>query len=233
MNGRWLPLLAGAWCMAGCVIETPGPPQHDFRTIDLDKSELVRVHLKMGAGNLRVDSATDKLAAADFTYNVPDWKPEVLYRNSDGRGDLTIRQPETHHPRFGKTDYEWDLRLNRQVPMEFMLEFGAGEAHLDLGGMALRDVEIQMGVGKLDLDLHGRPQQSYDVRISGGVGEATVHLPAGVKVDANVEGGIGSVQASGLRHNGHRYYTDSDTDSKATIHMDIQGGVGSIRLLSD
>lgn len=233
MNGRWVPLLAGAVCLAGCVMETTGPVQHEFRTIDRDHSEQVRVNLNMGAGKLRVDSGTDKLAAADFTYNVASWKPQVRYDSGAGRGTLTISQPEGVHSGFGKHEYEWDLRLNRDVPVELTVHFGAGEAHLNVGDLALRNVEVEMGVGKLDLDLHGRPKQSYDVRVNGGVGEATVHLPSGVGVEAEATGGIGNIQVEGLHKEGDRYYNDAHAESKVNIHVSVHGGVGSIRLIAD
>ena len=231
MNGRWVPLLAV--CLAGCGIERPGPTQHDFQTVERDSSELVRVNLIMGAGNLRVDSGTDKLAAADFTYNLASWKPEMRYTRAAGRGSLTIRQSESHQPHLGKNEYEWDLRLNREVPLDLTVHFGAGEARLNVGDLTLRSVDVEMGVGRLDLDLDGRPKQSYNVNVSGGVGEATIHLPAGVGVDAEATGGIGSIQASGLRKTGDRYFNDAYPDSKVTIRLTVHGGVGSIRLIAD
>jgi hypothetical protein len=231
MNRRWVPLLAA--CLGGCVIERPGPTQHDFQTVERDSSELVRVNLIMGAGNLRVDSGTDKLAAADFTYNLASWKPEMRDTSAAARGSLTIRQSESHQPHLGKNQYEWDLRLNREVPLDLTVRFGAGEAHLNVGDLTLRSVDVEMGVGRLDLDLDGRPKQSYNVNVSGGVGEATIHLPAGVGVDAEATGGIGSIQASGLRKRGDRYFNDAYPDSKVTIHLTVHGGVGSIRLIAD
>ena len=223
MNRRWVPLLAV--CLAGCGIERPGPTQHDFQTVERDSSELVRVNLIMGAGNLRVDSGTDKLAAADFTYNLASWKPEMRYTSAAGRGRLTIRQSQSHQPHLGKNEYEWDLRLNREVPLDLTVHFGAGEAHLNVGDLTLRSVDVEMGVGRLDLDLGGRPKQSYNVNVSGGVGEATIHLPAGVGVDAEATGGIGSIQASGLRKTGDRYFNDAYPDSKVTIRLTVHGGV--------
>ena len=90
-----------------------------------------------------------------------------------------------------------------------------------------------MGVGQLDLDLRGTPKKSYDVRIQGGVGEATVRLPSNVGVEAEARGGIGEVHASGLRKEGSRYVNEALADSKVAIHLEIEGGVGSIRLISD
>jgi hypothetical protein len=226
-------LLASALGATGCVVQHGGPPQHDFQAIERDNAELVKVDLKMGAGTLRIDTGTDKLAAADFTYNVAAWKPDVRYTKSADRGTLTISQPGEGGSHFGKTENEWDLRLNREVPLDVNVRFGAGEAHLDLGGLTLRDVEVQMGVGQLDLDLRGSPKKSYDVRIRGGVGEAVVHLPSDIGVEAEATGGIGSVEASRLHRDGHRYYNDAWEDSKVKIHLEVHGGVGSIRLISE
>ena len=231
MNRRWV-LLAGVVFLAGCEIEAPGPVRHESQSIDRDDSERVRVDLEMGAGNLRVRSGAGKqLLRADFSYNVPSWKPEIRYTSAGGHGDLSIRQPSSGSTRFGNTRYEWDLDLSREVPLDVRVHFGAGESRLDLGDMLLRDVEIEMGVGKLDLDLRGNPQRSYEVRVRGGVGEATVLLPSGVGISADVEGGIGEIHAPGFRREGKRYFNDAYPNAKTTIHLDVQGGVGEIRLI--
>jgi hypothetical protein len=231
MNSGWLLLLIGASCLTGCAFERAGPSQHDSQSIERDNSELVRVNLDMGAGTLRVSGGTDKLAAADFQYNVASWKPEVRYSSAAGYGSLIIRQPNGGAS-LGHTKYEWDLRLNRDVPLEIEAHLGAGEAHLDLGSLTLRNLEVEMGAGELDLDLRGTPKKSYEVRIRGGAGEATIRLPSSVGVEAQVTGGIGEVNAPGLHRDGTRYVNDALANSKATIHLDVEGGVGSIQLIS-
>src|SRR5579872_2632599 len=95
-------------CVAGCVVDHGGPVRHDFQASDRDDAEQVAVNLKMGAGKLRIDTGTDKLAAADFTYSVAAWRPEVRYNKSGGRGTLTIRQPDTGSIHAGHAEYEWD-----------------------------------------------------------------------------------------------------------------------------
>src|SRR5579863_8696844 len=81
--------------LTGCQIdlEPPGPTQTENRSIPLDKSELVRVELKMGAGDLSVRGGSTQLMDADFTYNRPRLKPEVHYDATSLRGNLLIEEP--------------------------------------------------------------------------------------------------------------------------------------------
>ena len=234
MSTRCLPLLAAALCASSCVIDTAtGPVRHDSVTIERDASERVRVDLNMGAGSLTIGGGAQKLLNADFNYNVASWRPEVRYSSTGTHGELTIRQPGQGHAQIGHTRYDWDLELNNDAPMDLALHFGAGEARLRLGSLSLRNVEVDMGVGKLEMDLRGNPKHNYDVRIRGGVGEATVRLPAGVGVYAEGSGGIGEIRTQGLRREGGHWVNDAYEDSKVRMHLEIHGGIGSIRLIAD
>lgn len=229
MLAKCAPLLGAVWALTGCIVHHGGPSQHEYVSFDRDSAELVKVHLKMGAGTLRVGSGTEKLARADFEFNIPEWKPQVSY----AAGTLRISQPEGSHKTIGDTRYDWDIRLTREVPIEMNVNLGAGEAKLDLGSLALRKVDVEMGVGEVQMDLRGKPKSDYSVRIRGGVGEATVRLPSDVGIYAEARGGIGDITVRGLRQDGQRYYNDAYRKSPVTVRLDVEGGVGSIKLLAD
>ena len=235
MNARCLILLPAVWCLSGCVIGTThrGPLQHDTRSIPRDASERARVDVRMGAGELRMSGGAPDLLRADFTYDVPSWKPDVRYSSDAGRGNLTIEQPGTGETNLGSAKNQWDLRLNNEIPMDVMVRFGAGEARLNLGSLSLRSVEMEMGAGELDMDLRGTPKRDYDVRVRGGAGEATVHVPGNVGIYAKAEGGIGEIQVRGLHREGQHWINDAYGSSKVQIHLDIRGGVGQINLFAE
>src|SRR3984885_891012 len=195
-------LIAEALCLAGCSFQRAGPVPHDSQSIELDNSELVRVKLDMGAGILKVAGGTGKLAAADFTYSVAAWKPDVRYSSAAGHGDLTISQPGHRGPMTGNTWNEWDLRLNQEVPLEIEIHLGGGEAHLNLGSLTLRDLDVRIDAGELNLDLRGVHKKSYEVRVQGGADEAVILLPANEGVAAKLKGGIGETSAPGPHQDG-------------------------------
>src|SRR5271157_2121065 len=235
MNARCLPLLGGAVLLSSCVIatNTTGPTQYDSPSFERDDAKEVRLNLNMGAGDLKVGSGPRKLMQAYFTYNMPAWKPEIHYSAAGGVGNLTIDQPGGKQGHFGNTKYEWDVRLNQDIPLDVKVNFGAGQAQLDLGSLSLRSVEVDMGGGSLQMDLRGNPKHDYSVRINGGVGEAVIRLPANVGVYAEAGGGIGEVSARNLRKEDGHWVNEAYGDSKVKIHLTVEGGVGSIKLLGD
>jgi len=113
---------------------------------------------------------------ADFTYNVPEWKPEVNYAVSGGVGNLEVEQPGSASS-TGNTRNGWDLRLNNKTPMEMSVDMGAGRSTLTLGGVALSRLELNMGAGEAIVDLTGNWKKDLDAQIHGGVGRATIRLP--------------------------------------------------------
>ena len=229
-----VPVVA-AVLLVGCEYSrTPtGEAHHDLQSVELDKAEMARVSMRMGAGNLNIRGGSPKLVEADFTYNVPSWKPDFRYTNTGVRGDLVIEQPSSGGAHSGKTDYTWDVRFNDGVPLDMTIHFGAGEADLNLGSLALRSLEVEMGVGQLKLDLRGSPKRSYDVKVRGGVGEATVYLPKDAGIEADAQGGIGGISATGLRKEEGRFVNDIHNSAKTKIHLDIRGGIGNINLRAE
>jgi hypothetical protein len=130
-------------------------------------------------------------------------------------------------------DYKWDLRLNERVPLDLVANLGAGEAHMKLGGLTLRSVEVHMGVGELNLDLRGNPTRDVDVQIHGGVGEATVYLPASVAIIASAKGGIGHIAVEGLEKRDGRWINPRHERAASTFRVDVAGGVGAIHLIAE
>jgi hypothetical protein len=235
MNARYLPVLAVTLWLSGCMIDSTHTSalQYDSNTVEMGAAESVQVNLNMGAGELRVTDGSQKLMRADFTYNVPSWKPAVRYENTGGRGILTVEQPGDHHGSLGNVKYQWNLQLNNKVPMDLKVSFGAGDARLDVGSLALRSVEVDMGVGQLQMDLHGAPKHDYEVHVRGGVGEATLRLPSDIGIWAEAQGGIGAINVRGLRKEGDHWESDSYARSKVKIKVDVQGGIGAVNLIAD
>ena len=228
-----VPWIAGlALALAGCGVPTEthssGPVRHSSESVELDKAELTRVELRMGAGELLVSGGASKLLEADFAYGDLANKPIIKTSTSSFRSQVSIEQPPGMTG--GNREYQWKLRLNNAQPLDFSTHLGAGNAEMNLGSLTLRSVEVHMGVGNLEMDLRGAPKRDYNVEIHGGVGNAEIRLPKDVGIEARASGGIGSIDVHGLEKRGGVWINPDHENASVTIHLDISGGVGQIDL---
>jgi hypothetical protein len=223
-----LPAVVLSGCGGGSVTERV--TRHEKAAIELDKSEMARVKIEMGGGELRVVSGTPKLLEADFAFTDPDARPLVDYRSTPSGGELTISQPSSFSS-IGNSVYEWDLKLNDQLPLDIITSLGGGKVSLTLGRMNLRGVDVNMGAGEMKMDLRGEPKRSYEVHVRGGVGEATVYLPKDVGISATAVGAIGSINVTGLEKRDGVWVNPERLDAPVTVRVDVKGGIGEIKLV--
>lgn len=226
--------LAAGLALSGCGYHPveKGELVTETESIDRDDAELTRVEFKMGTGKLDVRGGAADLMDATFRYDVPLWKPEVEYSSTGSRSDIRVEQPRTSGAPFGHYEYQWDIALSDETRMDVVARMGAGEAHMNLSTMQLRNVEVEIGVGEVELNLDGRPEHSYDVQINGGVGQATVYLPDDVAISATAEGALGDIKVEGLQQRGRRYINPGHEDDPVMIRVDVRGGIGEIRLIT-
>lgn len=206
-----------------------GPLQTESQSVELGDAESVRVEIEMGAGELEVAGGADELMEADFTYNVAELKPEVVYSGDT----LTIQQPDVEGiASLGDLDgyrYEWDLRLNDDVHMDLSIGLVAGTMDLRLSGLSLTALEVDIGAGEGKLDLTGEWPSDLDASIMAGVSSLTVVLPGEVGARVEIDG-ISRVNANGLMQDGNTYVNDVYGVSDVTLEINIEAGIGEINL---
>lgn len=233
-----------------------GRLQTDEQRVELGQAERVTAEVNIGAGRLRIGGfdGDGALLQATFNYNIEAWQPEVVYEVDQGTGNLVVRQPESGAripANANDLRYEWDLRLDRAASLNLAVSMGAGEGELDLGdlnlerfrfrggagkvtidlgGSTVNDVDVTMGAGEVALDLSGDWAQDLEGAIEGGIGRLTVLLPSGAGVRVAVTGGLGQVIAEGLDQNGPIYTNAAYGQAETTLELDIEAGVGDIRL---
>jgi hypothetical protein len=214
------------------VTDSPATAERESRTVELKGARSVGVTVEIGAGELKMRGGAAPLMDADFRYSRAEWKPELKYEVSGGRGTLSVRQ-HGNHTIGSNNKNEWDLRLNEDVPMDLTVNMGAGQSILDLGNVSLHSLDVEMGVGELKLSLTGHPRNNMDVRVNGGVGEATVRLPRRARLEVEAHGGIGEITTSGLTKRDGLWVNEPSGEADATMHVSVNGGIGGMHLICE
>ncbi|PRR81200.1 toast rack family protein [Clostridium vincentii] len=217
-------LILGA---TGCVRNTTT----DTEIIELDNAKRVSISVHMGAGEMDIQSGSDKLIEGEFIYNVPKWKPTIKYSKTGSDGTLSIEQPYFTTIVLGANNRnEWNLKLNKIISTDISLFLGAGNGNINLKGMNLENVDVNMGAGKLDMDLSGDWKKDVIVKVKGGVGSTNIILPKNIAVIVDVTQGMGKISADGFRKSGDSYVNDVYGKSDITMRVKIKSGVGETNL---
>ena len=121
--------------------------------VDSPDAEIVDVELAFGAGELSIaPGAGLSLISGEATYNVDDFKPKISVEDNRVRletGNLEINGI----PNFKKMDSlknQWDLALGNK-PMNLVIQAGAYQGNYELGGLALKNLDISDGAADVSL----------------------------------------------------------------------------------
>ena len=219
--------------LAGCYRLEQSVAEHsESQSVELDKAEMVRVEVKMGAGEINMRGGAAKLMEGEFRF-LGSNRPEIRYDSSTFRGRLVIRNVTTKESTSIAARDRWDVSLNETVPMDVDVHLGAGQGKLELGSLALRDVNVSIGAGRVELDLRGPRTRNMNVRVNGGVGEAVLRLPRDTGIRLEAHGGIGSIQVRGLDKRGSYYKNELYDTGKVIMDVEVHGGIGAINVYAE
>ena len=208
-----------------------GPTQTETFSVPAGKAKSVRVHLKIGAGELEIGGGSKQLMDGTITYNVADWKPDMSYSVDGSNGMLMLMQPEGGvRTNAGNVKYDWNLRFSDKTPLGIAVEMGAGKSQLNLSGLDLQDFSMECGAGDATVDLSGPWKKNLSATFQGGVGSIRIKLPREVGVHVTVDGGLGSIDAADFKRSGDAYVNDAYGHSKVTLEVHVEGGIGSVNL---
>jgi hypothetical protein len=211
----------------------PSGTHHEARSVERQGAQSVHASLESASGQLNVSGGSSHLFDGDFNYSGSYGGPRVDYSVSNGVGQLSVSQDgeDTH---FVAVEHnEWNVRFGNDVPLELKIDLGAGQSKLQLRDIPITRLEVDIGAGQVDIDLTGTRKKDLDADIQGGVGQATIRLPKDVGAVARASGGIGTINARGLKHDDDEYTNDAYGKTPATIHLNVEGGVGTISLVQE
>ena len=166
------------------------------------EEEELRVRVQYGAGRLKI-----RPAGRGLLYRmILRYDEEIFEPVADLDGDrLTLgiegvevdSWKEAKERRANGWDFEnrMDLYLARDLPMDLKLGFGAGHADLDLGGVAITELELAMGASETLVDLsRPNPVVMSKAMIKAGAVDLTAKNLGNLNAkEISVEAGLGDV----------------------------------------
>ena len=181
--------------MVGCSVARIGELNTETTSIELQEADAVWAGIETSSGNLTIrGGANSSLLDGEFTYNVPEWRPEVNYTVNGNQGKLIVRRPDCDF--YFVTDdvrCEWDLALNDEALLDLRVETGSADGRLDLAGLSLTRLGIHTSSGEFQIDGAGEQRVLRTVEVDTMSGDIALELTGDyaslVSVDAQTSSG--------------------------------------------
>lgn len=145
-------VLALASIACGFSVDLPrraetGPDVEESITVADPESDETHLSLNFGAGELKLSAGAEGLVEGTALYNVEQLKPEIVKNG----GNIEIKQGDLDGAfPYDNMKNRWDLQLG-DTPMDLLIEAGAYEGNMELGGLALNNLTVKDGAAQVNL----------------------------------------------------------------------------------
>jgi len=228
--GYFWPLLIiafGIWLIVGFFARHQ-PVEGEQVSIPLEGATSAYVKLDHGAGRLtlRSGAGSGELLNGKFS-NGLSYKSRV----EAGRLEVKLRTSHQAWAWWPGESLDWDIHLNRDIPLGLKIDSGASASILDLSDLKVTDLDINTGASSTELTLPANAVNTH-VDIDTGASSLKVSIPSGVAASIRVKSGIASVNVNPRfpRLDGGLYQSTDYGTAANRVDMTIDAGVGSIEV---
>lgn len=223
----WWPLalvVLGVWFLIGAIVPRSGPSE--ALTVPIGDASSAGVRIQYGAGELTTHvAAAGNLVDGHFVGGVT--------HRQDGPGRVELRQDTDHGWPWFDRRFAWDVGLTGELPLDLRVDGGATRMVLDLRDLKLRSLELHTGASGTRV-LLPRAAGATSVRAESGAAELVLEVPVGVAARIRSRMVLGSTQIDQGRFlpSAGGYESADYASAPNRIDIDVQGGVGSLRVVS-
>ncbi len=122
----------------------------------------------------------------------------------------------------------WDLNLHPGVALDLDVDFGIGDAYLDLADLDVENVSVDFGIGKATVILPEEIESNIDVNL--GIGEVIVEIPEGLPVRIHLETGIAGRRVPAEYRQRDNVYTSPGYEEGEGSEIYIDLGIGNVTI---
>jgi hypothetical protein len=212
------------------VLTRPGLSEGEEISIPLEGATAARLHLRHGAGRLRVDGTAGPGMLLEGTFS-----SGLDYRTHRSGDELDVEMSPRGFPyvlapwNWGREGLGWSLGLNSEILLSLVLETGASEVRLDLSELRVTDVRLQTGASSARLIL---PKHAGHTRahIEAGAASVSIRVPPAVAAQVRFEGGLASIDVDQNRFPriGGVYRSPDYDTAPNRVDVKVEAGIGSL-----
>jgi hypothetical protein len=221
----WLAVALGIWYLVGAVVPRGSGPTESL-ALPLGGATEAAVRIRFGAGTLSTSAA----AAGSLVDG--SFRGGVTHRRS-GPGRIELEGDTAHGWPWFDHNHDWSVGLTAEVPLDLRIDAGASKNRFDLRELRARNVELHTGASDTRIMLP-RAAGATSIRAETGAASLTLEVPAGVAARIRSRVVLGNIQIDETRFPkvAGGYESPDYATAENRVDIDVQGGVGSLRVIS-
>jgi hypothetical protein len=226
-----LLIILGIWFLAGPAFNRRRMLEKTNVSIPLEGAGSAKVRLKHGAGRLNVNAGTEAgvLLSGDFSGGVE----QAVSREGD-QMKVKLKSPTyvwPSGPSFYFEGLEWNINLNRDVPIRLDVDSGASSVDLDLSDLKVVEFNLETGASSSNVILPAHAGETK-VRVDSGAASVDIKIPEGVAARIETSVALGSIHVDHSRfpnQGGINISPDYETAANK-VDIVVKTGVGSANI---
>ena len=221
----WALIALGIWFVIGALLPA-GRALAETLEIPLPGTPDGGIRIRFGAGNLEVRAAASG-HLVDGTF-----EGGVTHRLT-GPGRVELAQDTRYGLPWLERASNWTVGLTTEIPLDLRVDAGASRTVLDLRDLRVRNLDLQTGASETRVKVP-RAAGATTIRAQAGAASLTIEVPAGVAARIRTKMALGSTQVDEARfpRGGAGYESPDYATAENRVEIDVQGGVGSLRVVS-
>lgn len=225
-----LAIFTGALWAFGVGIGTGQALSGEQISQPLGNATRANIKIEPGAGSLHLEALSDSENLIEGTVGTNKGQTVVRdFSQSGNQVSLTLRTTGANFYYFpvGTSQWNWDLGLTPEIPLDLSVDLGAGSADVDLEGMQIDSLNMDVGVGDFSLVLPKTGK--YDAKIDGAIGQIVIEIPQEVGVRIKSDTGITSVNMPENFQEQNGVYTSPNYDTAGSrVDMSLNMAIGNV-----
>lgn len=129
-----------------------------------------------------------------------------------------------------RTQIDWDVALNAEIPIALTLNLGANKSTIDLRDMNITDLKLETGASDTRLILPSRGRFNADLDFGAASLEVTVPESLSARIRAAIGAADLKIDQARFPRNGSYYQSPDYETAVNAVDMTIDAGAASIKV---
>ncbi len=217
----------GVWFVSRTFVR-PSPTEIEPGSVPLQGASRAELELQHGAGELRVSAgaAPDMLAEGMFGGGL---RYEAKRKGELLDVEMKMKVEPVTFLNWAPGGYDWDVKLNADIPLVLKCETGASRSILDLRELHVTELKLETGASSTEVTLPAAAGYTR-VKVQAGAARVDMRVPGGVAARIKTSGALASMTVDETRFPGfdNRYQSPDYESAANKVDIDVETGVGAV-----